>query len=110
MPFHKGQSGNPEGRPRKGTSIREALREYAGKRKPGEAVPRGVRIAMKILDLAEEGNLLAAQMALDQVDGKVVQPVDTTHRQAPPEEHVKDVLQRMPREIRRFPRAVGENE
>ena len=78
MPFQKGKSGNPDGRPPKGSAVadvlndlltREVLNTSRNKVQVIEA------ICEKLIDLAMEGDLKAINILLDRVDGKPRQQV-----------------------------------
>jgi len=67
MPFRKGQSGNPGGRP-KHQQFKDALRaELAAKGDDHKALRR---IARALLDKAGEGDLAAIREVADRLDGK----------------------------------------
>src|SRR5256885_336002 len=76
MPFQKGQSGNPAGRPRSEASITPWIRRLLAEKRAGRT--RAEHIASKILELAEDGDPNALRMVLERIDGKVVQPVEQT--------------------------------
>ena len=72
MPFVKGQSGNPSGRP-KSKPFADALKEEieaAGTKQP---VLR--EIARKLLDKAKEGDMHAVKEVADRLDGKPAQEI-----------------------------------
>ena len=64
-----GQSGNPKGRPPKGDTMTEALKEKVDK----EAV------AEKLYAMAMEGDIAALKYIYDRVDGKPRESVDLNH-------------------------------
>ena len=68
--FKPGQSGNPNGRPKKGTSLTEILREL-GEVPPGKTgKPRKEVIAEKLWRLALSGDKFALRYVYDRLDGK----------------------------------------
>ena len=87
MTFKPGQSGNPGGRPKKGTSIRGCLREamsdtitIPGKDgAPDRIVSKGEFLSMKLFQIASSGDLAAIKMCLDNVDGPPVQKIEQTN-------------------------------
>lgn len=64
----KGQSGNPNGRPKKGKSMTELLEAY-GKTKDGELTKRQ-KLIQKLYELAFDGNIYAIKYIMDRIDGK----------------------------------------
>ncbi len=70
--FTKGRSGNPAGRPRRGQALAEMLRAELDK--PGaDGRSRGERIAAKLVELAEGGDVRAIRECYDRVLGKAPQ-------------------------------------
>lgn len=61
----QGQSGNPAGRPKKGESLADALRERVGKDE-GRALEA---IADRLVKMAAEGNIAAIKLVFERVDG-----------------------------------------
>jgi hypothetical protein len=80
MAFVKGQSGNPNGRPRKGETITETLRQQAflvDQTLPdGTKVERRVALANMIWGEALKGDPAFCKMIGDRVDGLPRQTVD----------------------------------
>jgi len=71
MPFSKGKSGNPRGRPRKGETLTDLLREKLETTKTTrDKLTRKEKIAEKLLSLAESGDLGALRYVFDRLDGK----------------------------------------
>lgn len=78
----KGHSGNPKGRPKKGDSVTEAIREELERIPTIEADGLDGRgrtfaqiIARKTVQLAAAGDDRARNAVLERTEGKVVQPV-----------------------------------
>ncbi len=64
MGYKKGESGNPKGRPKKGTALTDLLEAHLDKEK----------FIKKLCDLAiEDGNVAAFKEILERLDGRVVQ-------------------------------------
>lgn len=71
MPFIKGQSGNPGGRPKAVREVEQLAREYSD-----DAMARVIQI-MKVSD-DEKAALRAAEIVLDRAWGKPKQTIDAT--------------------------------
>ena len=67
MPFKKGQSGNPNGRPPKGFSMAEVLRRLL---EEGKDAPTAEEIAKKAIAAAKNGDMRAIEFIFDRIDGK----------------------------------------
>ena len=72
MKFEKGQSGNPNGRPKGKGSLSDVLRRRIKERQLEN------KIADALLDQALEGNSASMKMVLERVDGAVKQEQDVT--------------------------------
>ena len=76
MPFTPGQSGNPNGRPRKGKTLTEAL-EKALKKKGEDGKKNTDALAATLLDLAiKERNITAIKYIMDRVDGRPTESIE----------------------------------
>lgn len=73
MPFKKGQSGNPGGRPKQ-KQFRTALQMELNA--AGDDAKALRSIARKLLDKAEDGDLQAIREIADRLDGKPVQGIE----------------------------------
>lgn len=67
--FKAGQSGNPKGRPKKGQTLTDIIREKVDK----------VKFAESVLNKAYEGDVTAQKLILSYLDGNPVQPVDNNN-------------------------------
>jgi hypothetical protein len=74
MPFIKGQSGNPGGRPKKDNSLTGLLKKELGK-KDGKENTGKQRLVKKLIELAEGGDTVAIKYVFDRIDGKPVETV-----------------------------------
>ena len=80
MAWEKGKSGNPNGRPKKGKTLTEALQK-AGKKRvrthpvTGATINNFDYIAWKLFDLAADGNVAAIKYIGDRVDGTPIQTI-----------------------------------
>jgi hypothetical protein len=72
MPFKPGQSGNPRGRPPKPLALTTAIVQALRAKGPDGLTYRR-RIARKLVELADQGNMQAILALLDRIDGKVVE-------------------------------------
>ena len=68
MKFEKGKSGNPNGRPKKGESITDALMTYLAEVKYGKGDGKRA-LAEKLFALAMDGDVSAIKYIMDSVDG-----------------------------------------
>lgn len=71
MPFEAGKSGNPNGRPKKGKAMADALRVALSKSTDGKQNKRA--IAEKLVEMARDGNIEAMKIVFERTDGKVPQ-------------------------------------
>lgn len=71
MTFEPGKSGNPRGRPKRGTAMADALRTVLNKSQDGKQNKRAV--AEKLVEMARSGNVEAMKLVFDRIDGKPVQ-------------------------------------
>jgi len=79
MPFSKGQSGNPQGRPKKGETLTDLLREKIEVPKTAkEKLTRKERIIEQLITLAEGGDLAALKYLFDRIDGRPKESIELT--------------------------------
>lgn len=76
--FLPGNSGKPLGTRHFTTLFRDAIKEIGGTAKDGQKVQYDKIIAKKIITMAADGNLKAATMVIDRVDGKVPQSFEVS--------------------------------
>ena len=74
--FNKGQSGNPNGRPKKLPALDLIMANVMGKEKDG--ITAAEAIIMKLREQAAKGDIKAAQLLLDRAYGKSKQNIDIT--------------------------------
>lgn len=67
-PFPGGESGNPRGRPKKGESFSEVIRERFTR-------PKKQKVADKAIGLAEDGDVTAMKFLRDTTEGRPAQPI-----------------------------------
>jgi hypothetical protein len=67
--FKKGQSGNPNGRPKKIPELRELLATVLGDEKEGKTAAQAILMALRAK--AIRGDVRAAELLLDRAYGKV---------------------------------------
>ena len=72
-PFKKGQSGNPNGRPKKLPHLEELLKEVLGEEKNNITLMQA--IIMKIANKAVSGDINAAKILLEYAYGKAKESV-----------------------------------
>jgi hypothetical protein len=80
-PFKKGASGNPDGRPPKGWTWADLLREEA--EKIDETDPKKARkvkhaVVNAVMEKAKKGDVQAFHEVADRMDGKAMQTTDIT--------------------------------
>lgn len=73
-PFQKGQSGNPNGRPKKLPEIDKLLAEVLGEDKEGVTAAEAILKALRAK--ASKGDIRAAEVLLDRAYGKAKQSLD----------------------------------
>jgi len=79
MPFTKGQSGNPQGRPKKGETLTDLLREKIEATKTAkEKQTRKELIIERLITLAEGGDLAAVRYVFDRIDGRPKESIELT--------------------------------
>lgn len=74
--FASGESGNPNGRPRKMPEIEELLSDILNEEKDGLNAARAILLAIR--NKAFKGDIRAAEMLLDRAYGKPKQFVDSS--------------------------------
>jgi hypothetical protein len=74
MPFTKGSSGNPGGRPKRDTSLTGLLRKELSK-KNADKIAKKTRIVGKLIELADGGDVVALKYIFDRIDGKPTETV-----------------------------------
>jgi len=73
--FRSGQSGNPKGRPPKSSCLTDALRELAGQ-PAGGGLSHSQKLARVLFRKAEAGDVRAAALIADRLEGRPGQRVD----------------------------------
>jgi len=73
--FVKGQSGNPNGRPRNELALSNIIRRLLAETVDGKT--RAERVAQAIVTKAEEGDMIAIRELLDRVEGRLPMPVQS---------------------------------
>lgn len=75
-PFKKGQSGNPNGQPKKLPAIQKLLAEVLGEEKDGVEAAKAILMALRAK--ATKGDTRAAEILLDRAYGKAKETIDMT--------------------------------
>lgn len=78
MAWQKGQSGNPDGRP-KGKPWADAIRRALARREQTGGAGLN-QLADKLIDAAVEGDMVAMREVADRLDGKPMQSIDAEFR------------------------------
>jgi ribosomal protein L17 len=79
MPFTKGRSGNPRGRPKKGETLTDLLRDkIEAPKTTREKLTRKEKIIEKLITLAEAGDLSALKYLFDRIDGRPKESIELT--------------------------------
>jgi len=73
-PFKKGQSGNPNGRPKKLPELDKLLADVLGEEKDGIEAAKVILMALRAK--AAKGDVRAAEVLLDRAYGKAKQSMD----------------------------------
>jgi len=74
--FKKGQSGNPNGRPKKLPELDKLCADVLGEEKDG--ITAAEAILKKLRSMASQGNIRAAELLLDRAYGKAKSSMDIT--------------------------------
>jgi hypothetical protein len=75
MPFQKGQSGNPQGRPKKAKSLTNILEKALSKKREDGRTNKAALVDT-LLSLALAGDVTALKYVYDRIDGKPVESVN----------------------------------
>ena len=75
--FKKGQTGNPNGRPRKLPELDDLLANVLGEEKDGMTAAEAILKALRMK--AAKGDVRAAEVLLDRGYGKAKQYIENTH-------------------------------
>src|SRR5690348_13280240 len=78
--FQRGRSGNPGGRPKR-KPISDELRRLLQEKTSGSAYTNAHMIAWDLVQRAQSGDVAAAKLVLEYVEGKPTQPVDLQIRE-----------------------------
>lgn len=85
MPFAKGQSGNPRGRPKKGEALTDILRTLAHEPPTQRSkYTRKEAVARKLWQMAIGGDIAAIKYLYDRIDGKPTEQVELTGQEGGP--------------------------
>jgi len=79
--FKKGQSGNPNGRPKKLPELDKLLANVLGEEKDGVTAAEAILKALRLK--AAKGDVRAAEVILDRAYGKAKQTINTTITEFP---------------------------
>jgi len=74
-PFQPGQSGNPGGRPKK-TPLTDEIKRLLRQKAEGSAYSNAHMVAWKMIQRAKAGDVAAARLLWEYVEGKPTQPVE----------------------------------
>lgn len=77
MPFKKGESGNPNGRPPMGKSWADVLRRIGEEKVSGQDVTKKEAICRRLYAEAAKGEQWAINALMDRIDGKPTQKVES---------------------------------
>lgn len=79
MKFQKGQSGNPKGRPKKGQSLTDLMREYLNKSPEGQKLSYKELFVERVFKMAvEDRDTAAIKLIWNYVDGLPESSIDDT--------------------------------
>ena len=98
-PFAKGESGNPHGRPRKGETMTDILRQISAEsisEKGGGKVEIKTAMARKLVAMALGGDLSAIKYVYDRIDGfptQAIQQQDEDGKPIIPQKVVFEVVE-----------------
>jgi len=75
MPFKPGQSGNPNGRPKKGQTFTDLLKEYLAQETKEPGKTRYDKLIEKMYEFAMQPDATMMKYLVDRVDGKPAESV-----------------------------------
>lgn len=85
MPFVKGQSGNPRGRPKRGAALSDILRYKLAQPLDADARRTQAELwAERFIQQAMDGDTTASRTLLERLDGAVVQKQEHTGKDGGP--------------------------
>lgn len=76
MPFVKGQSGNPKGRPKGKEAFSIMLDDYLSDKSKGDKLTRRQRVVEKLYEMAMEDDIHALKYLIDRDAGKVIEKIE----------------------------------
>ena len=91
MPFEKGKSGNPAGRPPMGKSWADVLRKI-GEEASGHGITKKEMICRKVYEEAENGEQWAINALFDRIDGKPKQQIQHSGDEENPIVEIKKTI------------------
>ncbi len=78
--FQNGQVANPKGRPKKDRAFTDALRRALSQEDPKTGAKMMKSVAWAVVSAAAEGDMTAAKLIGDRLEGKPGQEVEVNHR------------------------------
>ena len=96
MPFIKGQTGNPKGRPKKAACLTEILQKELSKKDP-DGICAKTKIAQTLIRMGIEGDVTALKYLFDRVDGRPSETVAVTS--VIDEPNIDTIIEKMRRKL-----------
>lgn len=76
--FGPHNNANPMGRPKKGQTLTDLMREYLDDKEEGHTVPRKVEFVASVASMARKGDATAIKLIWNYLDGMPLQKTDMT--------------------------------